>query len=335
MEDDPIASEISDSEVIYKVSIPTFVIDRNHRVVHWNKAMENLTGIRASDMVGTRHHWKGFYPIKKSTLADLVVDNMLEEVMSGICLGKFKMSEHDDSSFEAEILLHSVGGKERWLICTVTSLEDAEGNVIGAVESVQDVTERRRMEENLRDNEQKYREMSITDSLTKLYNSRHFFQQMNHEIERSERYQHPLSIMLLDIDDFKKYNDTYGHLEGDNALLAVAEVIRNSLRSTDSAFRFGGEEFTVILPETDVEEALEVAERLKKNISEAWLLPSSKLRSCVTASIGVSKYVPGEPLSILIERTDGAMYSAKKMGKDRVCLELYEHVTKQMPLFSS
>jgi len=322
LEDDPIVSEISDSEVIYKVSIPTFVIDRNHRVVHWNKAMENLTGIPAKDMLGTRHHWKGFYSIKKSTLADLVVDNMLEEIMSGISLGKFRMSEHDDSSFEAEIHLPLVGGKDRWLICTVAPLEDAAGNVMGAVETVQDITERKRMEENLRESEQKYKEMSITDSLTKLYNSRHFMRQLKSEIERSERYERPLSVMLLDIDNFKNYNDTYGHLEGDNALATVADVIRKSLRSSDTGFRFGGEEFTVILPEADIDEALDVAERLRKNIENDWLSPLSKLKSCVTTSIGVAKHSPGELYPALIERADKAMYSAKQKGKNRVCADL-------------
>lgn len=327
-------SRITLAEVLCGISIPTFVIDRDHKVIHWNRAMEKLTGMAAGDVVGTTEHWRAFHVSKRATIADLVIGTLREGEAAAFFEGTFRKSALDESACETEDYFPSIGGQGRWLICTAAPIQDAEGNVLGAVASVQDITERKKTEDNLRESEQKYKEMSITDSLTKLFNSRHFFQKMKMEIERSERYRHPLSVMLLDIDDFKKYNDTYGHLEGDNALAVIAEMIRKNLRSTDTGFRFGGEEFTVILPETDIDEALEVAERLRKNIANAWLAPLSKLKTCVTASIGVTRHVPGELTSSVIGRTDRAMYAAKEKGKNRVCFELFEQTDRQMPLFT-
>ena len=323
------------AEVLYRISIPTFVIDGKHKVVHWNRAMQNLSGVAADDIVGTNQHWKAFYASRRATMADFVVGNMHEEVIATFFEGKYRRALFDETAYEMEDYFPSVGGKGRWLLCTATAIPDANGRIIGAVESVQDISERKRVEESLKESELKYREMSITDSLTKLFNSRHFFRQLKAEIERSERYGRALSVMLLDIDDFKKYNDTYGHLEGDNALMVIAEVIRKNLRGSDNGFRFGGEEFTIILPETDVDEASEVAERLRKGITNAWMSPLSKLKCCVTASIGVSKHAPGELLSSLIGRADKAMYSAKEKGKNRVCVEVSDQRLKQMALFSN
>lgn len=328
-------SGISLTEVLRRITVPTFVIDREHMVIHWNSAIEKLTGIAASDVVGTKEHWRAFHLSKTATIADLVVGNMNEGMIGTFFEGTFRKSALDESAYETEDYFPSIGGQGRWLICTAAPIKDANSNIIGAVVSVQDVTERRRVEDSLRESGQRYKEMSITDSLTKLYNSRYFFHKMKMEIERSERYKHPLSVMLLDIDDFKKYNDAHGHLNGDNALVVVADMIRNSLRSTDTGFRFGGEEFTVILPETDIGEALDVAERLRKNIANAWLSPVSKLKTCVTASIGVTRHAPGELPSSVIGRTDRAMYSAKEKGKNRVCVEIYEQRAKQLPLFGN
>jgi diguanylate cyclase (GGDEF)-like protein len=109
----------------------------------------------------------------------------------------------------------------------------------------------------LRESERRYQELSIVDDLTQLYNSRHFYAQLEKEIERSNRYEQPLTLLLLDLDKFKDFNDTYGHVEGDEVLLRLATVIKRCLRETDSAYRYGGEEFTIILPMTSSEEGKE------------------------------------------------------------------------------
>jgi len=307
------------SQVLQKISVPTFVIDQEHIVIHWNRALENLTGYQASEMVGTVDHWKAFYPLQKPLLADLVVDNVRENVIAGHYDGKYRKSLFSEGAYEVEDYFPNLGNSGRWLFFTATQIPDSDGVILGAVQTLQDVTERKIVENELRQSEKRYRELSITDSLTKLYNSRHFFRQLRQEVERAKRYEEPLSLILLDIDNFKGYNDTYGHLEGDRVLAVLADVIRSNLRSADSAYRYGGEEFTVILPETEGESALLVAERLRKGFEDTVLTPLPRSEVHMTVSVGVTQYFPGEEDTVFIKRADSAMYTAKKSGKNRVC----------------
>ncbi len=307
------------SQVLQKISVPTFVIDQEHIVIHWNKALENLTGYQASEMVGTDDHWKAFYPLQKPLLADLVVDNVRENMIAGYYDGKYRKSLLSEGAYEVEDYFPNLGNSGRWLFFTATQIPDSDGVILGAVQTLQDVTERKIVENELRESEKRYRELSITDSLTKLYNSRHFFRQLRQEIERAKRYEESLSLILLDIDNFKGYNDTYGHLEGDRVLAVLADVIRANLRSADSAYRYGGEEFTVILPETEGESALLVAERLRKSFEDTVLTPLPRSEVHMTVSVGVTQYFPGEEDTVFIKRADSAMYTAKTSGKNRVC----------------
>ena len=165
-------------------------------------------------------------------------------------------------------------------------------------------------------------ELAITDGLTHLYNSRYFYSQLDREIDRSNRYRHPLSLLLLDIDHFKHYNDTFGHLEGDKVLLRMGKIIRDSLRTMDSGFRYGGEEFIVLLPETDLKDALVVADRIQSELATAPFSPDPGLPArFVTASIGISQYLPHEDPKRFIGRADAAMYRSKKDGRNRISLE--------------
>lgn len=160
------------------------------------------------------------------------------------------------------------------------------------------------------------KELSITDDLTKLYNSRYFYQQLQNEIKKFYRYHRPLSLLLIDIDHFKFYNDTYGHLEGDKILFKIAGLISSCLRAMDTAYRYGGEEFTIILPETSCDAALIVAERLLRTVRTTFFDENSGTK--ITVSIGVSEYADSEAMNDFIRRTDKAMYVAK--GKGRNCI---------------
>jgi diguanylate cyclase (GGDEF)-like protein len=168
----------------------------------------------------------------------------------------------------------------------------------------------------------KLKRLSITDGLTKLYNSRYFYNQIRAEIDRTSRYQRPLSLLLLDIDKFKEYNDGYGHLEGDKVLISMGGVIKSCLRKMDSAYRYGGEEFTVILPETEGDEAATVAERIRSMVAEDKFYPQGDDDPrTITISIGVTEYVPDEEVAIFVQRADKAMYLSKQSGRNRVsCL---------------
>jgi diguanylate cyclase (GGDEF)-like protein len=167
---------------------------------------------------------------------------------------------------------------------------------------------------------EKLQKLSITDGLTKLYNSRYFYAQLKSEIGRSNRYEHPLSLLLLDIDRFKAYNDTYGHLEGDKVLVKLGQTVKSCLRKMDSAYRYGGEEFTVILPETIGEEAETVANRIRTAVQEDRFYPEGEEAVGITISIGVTEYMLQEDITSLIQRADQAMYLSKQSGRNKVSI---------------
>ncbi len=168
---------------------------------------------------------------------------------------------------------------------------------------------------------ERLKRLSITDGLTNLYNSRYFYSQLKAEVERSNRYNHPLSLLLLDIDNFKKYNDSYGHLEGDKVLVRLGQVIKSCLRAMDSAYRYGGEEFTVILPETEGAEAATVAERIRAAVEELRFKPVGDTKVSITVSVGVTEYIRGEDVAVFVQRADRAMYQSKDKGRNHVsCL---------------
>lgn len=171
--------------------------------------------------------------------------------------------------------------------------------------------------------------LAITDALTKLYNSRHFHTQIELEVDRSNRYGHPLSLLLLDIDHFKEYNDTYGHLEGNKVLQKIGSVIRVCLRKMDSAYRYGGEEFTVILPETSGDEAEVVAQRIRRAIVEEKFKPLNTKAVPVTVSIGVTQYCNSEDVFRFIQRSDKAMYASKENGRNKVSCLFEENASSQ------
>ncbi|MFQ5484528.1 MAG: diguanylate cyclase [Desulfobacterales bacterium] len=165
---------------------------------------------------------------------------------------------------------------------------------------------------------EKLKNLAITDGLTKLYNSRHFYNQLLLEVDRTNRYHRPLSLLLLDIDYFKAYNDNFGHLEGDVVLFRLGQIIKSCLRTMDSAYRYGGEEFTVILPETDGEEASTVAQRIRTAVENEKFISTQGKRSSITISIGVAEYQAKESPKTFIMRSDKAMYEAKTLGRNQV-----------------
>ena len=175
---------------------------------------------------------------------------------------------------------------------------------------------------------EKLQKLAITDGLTRLYNSRSFYSQLELEVDRFNRYQHPLTLLLLDIDHFKDYNDKYGHLEGDKVLVRFSQIIRTCLRTNDSAYRYGGEEFTVILPETAGEEARTVAQRIRAALEAEPFSPKDGEEVTVTISIGLTEYHAKEELSTFIQRADQAMYRSKRSGRNKVSM-LYAESSPQ------
>jgi diguanylate cyclase (GGDEF)-like protein len=169
---------------------------------------------------------------------------------------------------------------------------------------------------------QKMEQISITDELTGLYNYRYFKRRLEDEILRARRYKHNLSLVLFDVDHFKNYNDTLGHPAGDEALKTVSIILQSSIRQSDIAVRYGGEEFCVIVPEAEMNRAQEFAERLRLKIEthrfhREEVQPGGKL----TVSLGVSCFpAHADSAQELIEKADIVLYKAKAMGRNRTCL---------------
>jgi diguanylate cyclase (GGDEF)-like protein len=162
--------------------------------------------------------------------------------------------------------------------------------------------------------------LAVTDTLTGLYNRRYFFEFAVQEFERSRRYARPLSVLMLDIDHFKKVNDTYGHLVGDRLLSELAKQCKSTLRDADVMARYGGEEFVVLLPETPARLALLAAERLWKAIAGVQLDVEGQTVS-VSVSLGVAELDSGCPnLEALLGRADQALYRAKIAGRGQILM---------------
>jgi diguanylate cyclase (GGDEF)-like protein len=166
-----------------------------------------------------------------------------------------------------------------------------------------------REKENL---EEEVRRLSITDDLTGLYNHRHFFKTLEAELVRLKRQKTSLSLLMFDLDNFKKYNDLYGHLEGDKVLKTVGEIVKHSIRhNVDSGYRYGGDEFTVLLIGAPVDRAMTIAERIRSSIEQT---KSHR----ITVSIGLSEYRDRFDLEGFVKSADEVMYSAKNSGGNRV-----------------
>lgn len=173
------------------------------------------------------------------------------------------------------------------------------------VEKYRTLKEKERLEEEVR-------RLSITDDLTGLYNYRHFFKTLAQELARLKRQKTSLSLLMFDLDHFKRYNDQYGHLEGDKVLKRIGEIVRHSIRNNvDSGYRYGGDEFAVLLIGASLDQALTIAERIRSSIEE------SKQQN-ITVSIGLSEYQEEFDLETFVKSADDAMYAAKHSGGNRI-----------------
>lgn len=280
---------------------PIIGVNRSGIIQVFNPAAEKLLGYRAAE----------------------VVDRMaITEIYGGEARAR-----------EIKRLLHSDRfGPAGQLEGFETFLTDAMGNQIpirlsasliargeeevGSIGFFHDMTERKRLEHKLQ-------HLSITDELTGLYNQRHFYKVLAAELERVQRYQTSVSLICFDLDNFKSVNDSMGHLEGDRILRQVGEMLASELRTVDIAFRYGGDEFMVVLPETCLREAVVFAERLRLAFNDRCdytPLRDAPEGSAVSMSLGVTDSGGEENLDHLVQRADLAMYQAKQSGGNRTVM---------------
>jgi diguanylate cyclase (GGDEF)-like protein/PAS domain S-box-containing protein len=224
----------------------------------------------------------------------------------------------EEQQFEVEV--PDADGQTKIHLISMVTERDHSGAITGVLTTGLDISDHKRLEQQLE-------LQAHVDFLTELLNRRHFIELAAQELLRLDRYGGALSLILFDIDFFKKINDTYGHSNGDRVLKEIAHITKGAVRETDIPGRFGGEEFVVLLPHTDRQEAAEVAERLRHTIDDAKIYLDNEQAVQFTASLGVAttskdKDQKEKKLSIddLLQSADSAMYQAKSGGRNRVCI---------------
>ena len=278
-----------------------YLVDRDCRYMFMNGGCLRRFGVPLEDIIGKIYH--DFHNEENSKQFAKTVEDVFE---TGKPIQMEYKSERDQS----------------YLLRTFSPVMAQEGKSITAVNiSSKDIIDLKRIEEELRDSEKRYRELSIIDNLTQLYNPRYFYIQLKNETERSNRYEQPLTLLLLDLDDFKRFNDIYGHIEGDGVLSRFGQVVKRCLRQTDVAYRYGGEEFTILLPMTTIGDGVVTAERIRTEFKKEIFAPVAGKDVHMTMSIGLAQYKSQEDMKAFVRRVDQLMYQAKKNGKDMVCSE--------------
>ena len=247
--------------------------------------------------------YETFEELQKARLADVWVDPSQRERM-------IEKLREDGFVLGYQVRLRRADATELIASFDARGTFDGDGRLLYFDTIVQDITRRVEAKRELE-------RLARTDSLTGLYNRQHLMAKLEAERVRAERYDRPLSVMLIDLDHFKQVNDGHGHLAGDAVLISAATVIRNTLRETDFVGRYGGEEFLVVLPETELKGALDLAERLRRAMADTGhMLPDGNVLE-VTCSIGVAEAIFDE-IEDIIDLADSAMYSAKRSGRNMV-----------------
>lgn len=254
------------------------------------------------------------------TLAQETGDGWVEGVHADDlerCVKVYQESFRKKRRFEMEYRLRRYDGEYRWINDRGVPLHDAEGGFLGYIGSCIDVTERKEGE-RLKDQAQK-------DNLCKIYNRNYLEAYLQHATEKAEKNASKLAVIMLDIDDFKLVNDRYGHIAGDKVLACVAALISKQVRSGDVCGRYGGEEFIVIMENAALEQAKEVAERIRKAVAEECFSACLGQEETVhvTVSGGISCMEGKFAVLELIKSADLGLYQAKKRGKN--CIENSEH----------
>ena len=250
-----------------------------------------ITGYHPEDYESNPYLWhRMIYPDDK-----MMVEASIEKVLSG----------SDVHPIEHRIIRRD--DKVVWIRNTMVPHRNEQGLMMHYDGLIEDITERKLAEEELK-------RLAATDKLTGAYNRTKCHEILEREIERVKRHNQPLSIIIFDIDRFKKVNDRYGHSAGDYVLKTIADIVRESIRKIDYFVRWGGEEFMIISSETSLKEASALAERIREIIETSAFENVGK----VTVSFGVTEFRESDTEDSLIKRADDAMYEAKKKGRNRV-----------------
>jgi diguanylate cyclase (GGDEF)-like protein/PAS domain S-box-containing protein len=211
----------------------------------------------------------------------------------------------------ADHVHYAKDGKKKYLRITTSPVKDKEGNVFQIVHVASDITETKHMLHKLE-------KLALMDKLTATFNRMKFDTIIQKEMERAARYIKPLSLIMFDIDHFKKINDKYGHLAGDDILKSIANIAKKHIRKADYLFRWGGEEFMILAPETGSIQAASSAERIRISLEQYTFREAGK----ATASFGIAQFTNGDKIDDLVKKVDSALYKAKSSGRNRIEITL-------------
>lgn len=272
------------------------LLDTKGLIASWNAAMQKLTGFSGERMQG--QPYSALFPSDGMT-EDRMNDRLTETDRNGLSIAEGEMARADGSVFRA----HSV-------ITRVTQGGDMDGYVL----LLRDLSKHHESIESLLT-------AATSDQLTGVANRRALYEAAELEFARHARQPRDISLLLLDIDHFKKINDSYGHPVGDQVIRNLASVMLQSVRSIDTVARLGGEEFAVLLPSTGVDVALRVAERIRRNVADQQVA-SGEGPVTYRVSVGVAQVTPAiADIGALILSADQALYEAKRQGRDRTCVQ--------------
>ena len=250
-----------------------------------------ITGYNPEDYESNPYLWHSMiYPDDK-----MIVENSIKEILKGCAV----------PPMEHRIIRQN--GSLVWIRNTIVPYYDENGMLIKYDGLIEDITERKQLEN-------KFERLATIDELTQVFNRTKFQEVIKIELERAKRYNHPLSMLMFDIDHFKAINDTYGHSVGDYVLQTLAQIAKENLREIDYLVRWGGEEFIIIAPETDLGRAKALAERIRTAIENYRFDQAGK----ITISFGVTEFKESDTEDTFIRRADDAMYKAKEKGRNRV-----------------
>jgi diguanylate cyclase (GGDEF)-like protein len=299
--------------------VPTFVIGADSRVLIWNKACERLTGVAAEEVVGTSDHWRAFSAERRPCLSDLLLKRRFKEISALYATGGSYGLSDFGASAENWYVMPKVG-RRLYLAIDAGPIYDESGDLIAVVETLRDITTQKLAQSDLET-------LAARDGLTGLANRRSFDVRLAEEARRAMRDRLPLSLLMMDVDFFKLYNDANGHQKGDECLRAIAQAIAATLwRETDFPARYGGEEFTVIMPDTPLSGAMLIAERLRGAIEDLRVAHAASLISDhITLSVGGVVAIGRElDPKRLIASADAALYRAKRSGRNRTFVGKFE-----------
>ncbi len=284
-------TKTNDSMKRYLELVDTYVItsstDLRGVITEVSSAFCGITGYSKEELIGKKHNIVRHRDMPDTLYKEIWKTLSCEKAWSG----EIKNLAKDGSSY--------------WVYSTISPKYDEEGKKVGYTSIRHDITKQKIVEE-----------LSVTDQLTQLYNRLKLEAVFSEEIQRAQRYHTPFSIIMLDIDHFKSVNDTYGHDIGDKTLIDVAKILKQNSRTTDIVGRWGGEEFMIVLPQTDTDAAYEHAQILREMIEKHNFEAVGKK----TSSFGVSSFISGDTSKTIVKRADDALYEAKKSGRNRVCL---------------